>query len=221
MPGVSTAADASGSVTCTVNESGVPQRIEIAPHWRNNISEESLGPAIVEAFFRSQQARLVTWATEVADLDGEVEPPHDWASRVSVPLLEMTRRFRNHDDVLRREAITRTIDLTRKLHKDAIKMAALLATMGNQEYTGAEDFSDATAFVTGNLSLVRITFRPHFLRRQAAGMIGRVAERAVSSAFEAAQAARQAVISDSGVEQGLQILRDPSALAEQGGGKVR
>jgi hypothetical protein len=38
MPGVSTAADASGSVTCTVNESGVPQRIEIAPHWRNNIS---------------------------------------------------------------------------------------------------------------------------------------------------------------------------------------
>ncbi|GAA4630532.1 hypothetical protein GCM10023196_056250 [Actinoallomurus vinaceus] len=106
-PEVVDSSDASGAVTVTINDYGRRvTRIVIAADWRNRISAESLGAAVMDAIISARLRPMNDFATSVAEA-----PPTPPESPPVPPIAERPRVSPDWDDLGRMlETVERAID---------------------------------------------------------------------------------------------------------------
>lgn len=216
--GTFSGADASGTVTVTVTESGHFTDVRVATNWRDEVPPEALEGAVMDARTAAAMARMGEWGNALAEELDEPAPQ----TRPLTPVYEslagridefVTRNASPEESQAMTDAMA---EFLQEVIASIDEATAEMERAQRAEIVGTSEAGHVRVVVNGTGDVVGVRFDEQWLQRAHAANIGRETVQAQGAALRAVSGRSVAsVLASTRLGELEALTRDPEALARR------
>ncbi|GGN96437.1 hypothetical protein GCM10010112_87680 [Actinoplanes lobatus] len=212
-PGVP-GADATGSVTVTLDEYGRVATVHVASRWRAELADGQLGEAVVEAVRDASERRLIAWGDAYAEPATPASVTSTSAFRQRLDSISSARL----SDAEREAALVALLEVVESMERGLDEVFGKLDQTLGATHVGHSPYREVAVEVTGGGDVTTVWCNRVWLRDAHEANLARQLTAAFRAAYEMVSLhGVQRLIADGPLGEAQRALQDPFGLARRFG----